>query len=125
MVKNPPAKQETQEMRVRSLGREGPQEEGMATHSLYMAISACRKIFGTKQKFYMLCSHFQAGSRLGAQRTRGAAGGGPIPPPSAPARPPPPSTMEPGSHPALHSRLSLVPPFLGALQVRAPAAENE
>ena len=48
-------------MRVRSLGREGPQEEGMATHSLYMAISACRKIFGTKQKFYMLGSPQQPG----------------------------------------------------------------
>ena len=32
-VKNPPAVQETQEMRVRSLGREGALEEGMATHS--------------------------------------------------------------------------------------------
>ena len=32
-VKNPPAVQETQEMCVRSLGREGPLEEGMATHS--------------------------------------------------------------------------------------------
>ena len=30
MVKNPPAVQETQ---VQSLGREDPQEEGMATHS--------------------------------------------------------------------------------------------
>ena len=30
-VKNPPAMQETQEMRVRSLGQEDPLEEGMAT----------------------------------------------------------------------------------------------
>ena len=34
MVKNPPAKQETQ---VRSLGREGPLEKGMATHSSILA----------------------------------------------------------------------------------------
>ena len=33
MVKNMPAKQETQEMQVLSLGWEGPLEEGMATHS--------------------------------------------------------------------------------------------
>ena len=32
-VKNLPAVQETQEMRVRSLGQEDPLEEGMATHS--------------------------------------------------------------------------------------------
>ena len=32
-VKNPPAMQETQEMWVRSLGREDPLEGGMATHS--------------------------------------------------------------------------------------------
>ena len=31
-VKNPPAVQETQETRVRFLGREDPLEEGMATH---------------------------------------------------------------------------------------------
>ena len=34
MVKNPPAKQETQ---VRSLGREDPLEKGMATHSSILA----------------------------------------------------------------------------------------
>ena len=34
MVKNLPAMQETQ---VRSLGREGPLEEGMATHSSILA----------------------------------------------------------------------------------------
>ena len=33
VVKNPPAMQETQEMWVRSLGREDPLEEEMATHS--------------------------------------------------------------------------------------------
>ena len=33
MGKNPPAVQKTQETRARSLGREGPLEEGMATHS--------------------------------------------------------------------------------------------
>ena len=33
MVKNPPAKQETQEMWVQSLGQENPLEEEMATHS--------------------------------------------------------------------------------------------
>ena len=32
-VKNPPAMQETQEMQVRSLGREDPLEKRMATHS--------------------------------------------------------------------------------------------
>ena len=37
MVKNPPAKQETQEMRVRSPGREDPLEEEMATHSSILA----------------------------------------------------------------------------------------
>ena len=31
--KNPPAKQETQEMQVRFLGREDPLEEEMATYS--------------------------------------------------------------------------------------------
>ena len=36
-VKNPPAMQETQEMRVRSLGQEDPLEEGMATHSSILA----------------------------------------------------------------------------------------
>ena len=34
MVKSPPAMQETQ---VRSLGREDPQEKGMATHSSVLA----------------------------------------------------------------------------------------
>ena len=33
VVKNPTAVQETQEMRVRSLGQEDPLEEEMATHS--------------------------------------------------------------------------------------------
>ena len=37
MVKNPPAVQETQTKRVQSLGREGPLEEGMATHSSILA----------------------------------------------------------------------------------------
>ena len=37
MVKNPSAVQETQEKRVQSLGREGPLEEGMATHSSILA----------------------------------------------------------------------------------------
>ena len=36
-VKNPPAIQETQETRVRSLGRVDPLEEGMATHSSILA----------------------------------------------------------------------------------------
>ena len=36
-VKNPPAIQETQETRVRSLGWEEPLEEGMATHSSILA----------------------------------------------------------------------------------------
>ena len=35
--KNPPAMQETQEMRVRSLGQEDPLQEGMATHSSILA----------------------------------------------------------------------------------------
>ena len=33
MVKNPPAKQETREMWVQSLGQEDPLEKEMATHS--------------------------------------------------------------------------------------------
>ena len=37
VVKNPPAMQEKQEVQVRSLGREGPLEEGMATHSSILA----------------------------------------------------------------------------------------
>ena len=36
-VKNLPAVQETQEMRVRSLGWEDPLKEGMATHSSILA----------------------------------------------------------------------------------------
>ena len=34
MINNPPIRQETQ---VRSLGREGPLEKGMATHSSILA----------------------------------------------------------------------------------------
>ena len=37
MVKNPPVRQETQEMRVGSLGGEDPLEEGMARHSSILA----------------------------------------------------------------------------------------
>ena len=37
MVKNLPAMQETQETRVRSLGREDPLEEGITTHSSFLA----------------------------------------------------------------------------------------
>ena len=37
MVKNLPAVQETQEMRVQSLGQEDPLEEEMATHSSILA----------------------------------------------------------------------------------------
>ena len=37
MVKNPPAKQEMQEMRVQSLDREDPLEKEMATHSSMLA----------------------------------------------------------------------------------------
>ena len=36
-VKNPPAMQETQETQVRSLSREDPLEEDMATHSSNLA----------------------------------------------------------------------------------------
>ena len=36
-VKNPPARQELQEMRVRSLGWEDPLEEEMAAHSSTLA----------------------------------------------------------------------------------------
>ena len=36
-VKNLPAKQETQETQVRSLGQEDPLEKGMATHSSILA----------------------------------------------------------------------------------------
>ena len=39
-VKNPAAMQETQEMRVQSLGREDPLKEEMVTHSQY----SCLKI---------------------------------------------------------------------------------
>ena len=35
-VKNPPARQETQETRVQSLGQEDPLEEGTATHSVFL-----------------------------------------------------------------------------------------
>ena len=37
VVKNPPAVQEMQEMRVQSLGWEDPLEEGMATHCRILA----------------------------------------------------------------------------------------
>ena len=37
VVRNLPAMQETQEMRVRSLGPKDPLEEGMATHSSILA----------------------------------------------------------------------------------------
>ena len=37
MVRNPPAMQEMQETRVRSLDQEDPTEEGMATHSSILA----------------------------------------------------------------------------------------
>ena len=37
MGKNPPAKQETQEMWVRSLDHDDPWEEGMATHTSILA----------------------------------------------------------------------------------------
>ena len=37
MVKNTSVMQETEEMRVQSLGREDPLEEGMATHSSIFA----------------------------------------------------------------------------------------
>ena len=36
-VRNPPVMQETQEMRVNSLGREDPLEKDMATHSSILA----------------------------------------------------------------------------------------
>ena len=36
-VKSPPEMQETQEMRVRSLGQEDPLEEKIATHSSFLA----------------------------------------------------------------------------------------
>ena len=36
-VKNPPAMQETREMRVPSLGQKDPPEKGMATHSSILA----------------------------------------------------------------------------------------
>ena len=36
-VKNLPAMQEKQEMRIQSLGQEDPLEEGMATHSSILA----------------------------------------------------------------------------------------
>ena len=36
MVKNPPAMQETQEVRVRSLDWDDPMEKEMATHSVFL-----------------------------------------------------------------------------------------
>ena len=36
-VKNPPARQETQEMQVQSVGQEDPLEKAMATHSSILA----------------------------------------------------------------------------------------
>jgi len=36
-LKNPPAKQESQEMQFRFLGQEDPLEKGMATHSSIIA----------------------------------------------------------------------------------------
>ena len=45
VVKNPPAMQQTQETWVRSLGREDPLEEEMATHSSILAY----KILGTEE----------------------------------------------------------------------------
>ena len=36
MVKNPPAVQELQEMWVQPRGQEGPLEEDMATHSVFL-----------------------------------------------------------------------------------------
>ena len=36
-VKNPPARQETQERQIRSLGQEDPLEEEMTTHSCILA----------------------------------------------------------------------------------------
>ena len=39
-VTNPPAMQETQEMRVQSLGQEDPLEDSMATHSSILAWKA-------------------------------------------------------------------------------------
>jgi len=36
-VKNPPATQETLEMRIESLGQEDPLDEGMAAHSSILA----------------------------------------------------------------------------------------
>ena len=37
MLEHPPARQETQEMGVQSLGREGPREKELATHSSVLA----------------------------------------------------------------------------------------
>ena len=37
VIKNPPARQETQEMWVQSLDQEDPLKEGMATHSSILA----------------------------------------------------------------------------------------
>ena len=45
VVKNPPSRQETQEMRVPSPGQEVPLEKGMATHSSILAW----RILGTEE----------------------------------------------------------------------------
>ena len=49
-------------MRVRSLDREDPQEESMATHSLCMAISACKKDFWNQAE--VLCAMFTTAAGL-------------------------------------------------------------
>ena len=55
-IKNLPAMQETQEMWVRSLGREDPLEEEMATHSSILAY----KILGTEEPGGLQFKGFQS-----------------------------------------------------------------
>ena len=50
-MKNPPAMQQRQEMRVQSLGLEDPLEEEMATHSNILA----RELPGTEQPGELQC----------------------------------------------------------------------
>ena len=58
-VKNPPALQEPQETRVRSLGQEDPLEEGMAIHSrilvwrISMGRGACQATKVTKSRAWL------------------------------------------------------------------------
>ena len=70
-VKNPPAMQETQETRVRSLGWEDPLEKGMATHVSILPLVA--------QKVKSLAYNVgDLGSIPGSGRSSGEGNGNPL-----------------------------------------------